>query len=296
MLGFLFRSLWRLIILLIGVSLVWLITSIYPYAHTHIPAAILILLIYIFIAYIGIPTLIRLLRIFIKPNHIPLYATTPDGWPADPVNIAVAARSEKQFVKAMNKAGWYKADKTTLRTSMREAYSILFNQPYPTAPFSNLYLFDQPFDIGFQKPANDKMSARSRHHVRFWKLQVPEDYKEKEHSPHLSFWYKHLRHLFHAEKVIWIGAAIDDTGPIGIRWRSGQITHKNDTDTNKERDLIIEDLTDVHHVRSIDTLHAGEPFTFRGQTLGNNFVCDGTIKIIELKGNIIPTLKRSVNE
>lgn len=289
MLGFLFRSLWRLIILLIGVSLVWLVASLYPYAHSRVPAVILILLIYLFFAYIGIPMLIRLLRIFIKPNHIPLYATTPDGWPADPVNIAIAARSEKQFIKIMKNAGWFKADKATLKNSIREAYSIIFNRPYPTAPFSNLYLFDQPFDIGFQKPANGRMSARSRHHVRFWKLQLPEE--DEEHTPHFSFWYKHLKHLFHPEKTIWIGAAIDDTGPIGIRWRSGQITHKNDTDTNKERDLIINDLSEAHHIRSIDTLHAGEPFSFRGQTLGNNFICDGTIKIIELKSQLAPSLK-----
>jgi hypothetical protein len=290
MLGFLLRSLWRLIILLVGLSLVWLIATIYPYAHSRIPTIVLLFSIYLFFAYVGIPMLIRLLRIFIKPNHIPLYTTTGDGWPADPVNIAIASRSEKQLTKAMHNAGWFKADKATFKNSLREVYSIIFNQPYPTAPFSNLYLFDQPFDIGFQKPANDKMSARARHHVRFWRLQISVG---EEQTAHVGFWYRHLRHLFHSEKTIWVGAAIDDTGPIGIRWRSGQLTHKNDTNTNKERDLVINDLVNARHVRSIDTLYAGDPFSFRGQTLGNNFVCDGTIKIVELKSTLTSPLKRA---
>lgn len=287
MFGFIFRVLWRIVILCIGVALIWAsIFKIYPYADSRLPAFIALLLVYCFFAYIAIPALIRLFRLVIKPNHIPLYVTSGDGWPADPVNIAVIARSKKQLVQAMESAGWYTADPITMRTTIREAYSILFNQPYPTAPFSNLYLFGRSFDVGFQKPANGRMSARSRHHVRFWRLEVPDP--DANHATHFDFWHKRLKHLLGLQKEIWIGAAIDDTGPIGIRWRYGQITHKNDPDTDKERDLIINDLKSAGLVASIKTVESGEPFSFRGQTLGNTFLCDGTIKAVRLKTIVIP--------
>jgi hypothetical protein len=38
------------------------------------------------------------------------------------------------------------------------------NSPYPTAPFSTLYLFGRGQDIGFQKAIDD--SPRKRHHIR----------------------------------------------------------------------------------------------------------------------------------
>lgn len=284
------RVIWRVVIFIIGASIVWFtVFTVYPYADARLPAGIVFLVLYCLFAYFVIPTLIRLFRVFIKPNHIPLYATTGDGWPADPVNIAVVARSKEQLIEAMEEAGWYLADRATFKNSLRELYSIVFNRPYPRAPFSNLYLLNQPFDLGFQKPANDKMSARSRHHVRFWEFEAS-DIKGKNLHPHITFWQGHFGHLFPFEKRVWIGAAIDDTGPIGIRWRYGQLTHKNDLDTNKERDLIISDLKSVRRVKTVEVVQAGKPFTFRGQTLGNTFLCDGTIKVVGLKTPLLAAL------
>lgn len=281
MIPFVFRQLWRLLIFLLGVlALQELITIFWPESGSRLAVFTALLIIYCLMAYVVIPNLFRIYRVWIQPNHIPMYATTGDGWPADPVNIAVVAHSEQQFVKAMEKAGWYTADKATIKNSAKEAYAIIFNQSYPTAPFSNLYLFGVPFDIGFQKPNNDRMSPRSRHHVRFWRLDPPDDIKV---HAHLTFWHDRLKHLLGLDKQIWIGAAIDDTGPLGIRWRNGQITHKNNPDTNAERDFIIEELSSVGHVYSIETIQAGEPFSFRGQTLGNKFLCDGTIRVIGLR-------------
>lgn len=277
MLRFFLRSLWRLVILLIGVILVWAVVRLYPYAEDRMPAFILYLLIYIFFAYVGIPALVRLLRIFIKPNHIPVYVTTGDGWPSDPVNIAIIAKDEAHFVQTMQKAGWYKADKATAKTALKEFVSILFNRAYPTAPFSNLYLFGRPFDIGFQIPTNGAMSARSRHHVRFWRLQTDTDHA------HYSFWQSKLKHLLGKDKEIWIGAAIEDVHAIGVRWRNGQFTHRNNNMFNEERDFIVETLEKLGKVRSITETEAGKPFKFRGQQTHNSFITDGNIKVVQLK-------------
>jgi hypothetical protein len=122
-------------------------------------------------------------------------------------------------------------------------------------------------------------SAHARHHVRFWRLQPPDD---DRHAPHYYFWYKHLSHLLGTDKEIWIGAAIDDTGPLALRWRNGQLTHKNDPKTDNERDFIIESLEKNGLVKRVSDIQAGEPFHFRGQALRNKFICDGSIRVTEL--------------
>lgn len=288
MLRFFLRSLWRTVILLIGIGLVWGTVRIYPSVDARLPAFIVLLLIYTFFAYIGIPTLIRLLRVFIKPNHIPVYASTGDGWPSDPVNIAIVARDEAHLIQAMKRAGWYKADKATLKTSIQEALSILLDRAYPTAPFSNLYLFGRPFDIGFQIPTTRSGSVRSRHHVRFWRLQLPEE--DGKHKHHYHYWQDKLKHLLGANKEVWIGAAIEDVHGVGIRWRSGQITHRNSNNFTQERDLIIQTLEQTHQVRSVKEVDAGEVFKFRGQQPHNSFVFDGNVKVVNLKKSLLQNL------
>lgn len=286
MINALLRTLWRSLVLLVGIILIWVtLFIVIPYADLRLPVFVVLLLIYMVFAYIIIPTLIRILRILDKPNHIPLYAITPDGWPSDPVNISIVASSREQLSNAMARAGWYQADPPTLKNNLRAVYAMLFSRAYPEAPFSQLYLFGRPFDIGFEKPANPDMSPRSRHHVRFWRLEEPTDDK---HFPHFDFWHKKVKHLLGIEKEIWIGAAIKDTSIFGIRWRSGSITHQISVDVDAERDLIISDLSRVRQVRTVDVVPAGKPFSFRGQTLrrGGPLICDGTLTVVDLRGKI----------
>lgn len=286
MINALFHALWRLFIFVIGVVLVWFtIFKFYPYADTRLPAFLVLLLVYAGFAYVIIPALIRIFRLFNKPNHIPRYAVTPDGWPSDPVNIAVVASSREQLISSMERAGWYVADPPTLRNNLRAFYAMITNRPYLTMPFSTLYLFGRPFDIGFQKPIDARNSPRSRHHVRFWRLEAPEDEKQ---FPHFDFWHGKVKHLLGIEKEIWIGAAIKDTNIFGIRWRSGSITHQISVDTDAERDLIISNLSAARQVRTVDVVPAGKPLAFRGQTIhrGGPLICDGKLAVVELRGRL----------
>lgn len=280
------RALWRFFILVVGVVIAWLtIFEFFPYADIRLPAFFVVVIVYAAFAYIIIPTLIRVLRIFDKPNHIPLYAITPDGWPSDPVNIAVISHTKEQLVTAMERAGWYKSDEYNFRNSVKAIYCMILNKPYPTMTFSPLYLFGRPFDIGFQKPIDEKMSPRSRHHVRFWLLKEPDD---MNHFHHFDFWHKKVKHLLGLEKQIWIGAAIEDTRLLGIRWRNGSLTHQISIDIYAERDLIISDLSKARQLRTVDVVPAGKPFSFRGQTFHKDgpFICDGTLSVLELRGRI----------
>lgn len=215
-----------------------------------------------------------------KPTHIPRYATTGDGWPADPVNIAIIAKSARHLRRAMERAGWREADRLTLRNSLREAYAILFDKPYLTAPFSNLYLFGRKSDLGFQIAYGKNKSPRKRHHVRFWRLH---DKPTAADDHHYLYWFERIKHLFGRKRTIWIGAAIDDKDAVGVQWHNLQLTHGNNPEHTLERDFIIESLKAVGAVKVIADIKDGEPFKMRSQNVGTSFVVDGYIKVVTLK-------------
>lgn len=276
------RITWRVLTVILVILLASLTTFVvFPYLDRRLPVFPAILGAYIILAYFLLPLVSRFWRLVFRPDHIPLYCITGDGWPADPVNIAIIAKNKNQLIKAMAKAGWNKADDRTFITKLRLFKAYVMNSDYAHAPFTSLYLFGRNFDVGFQKPRNNSASPRTRHHVRFWRLDVLDD--KHSHAEHFHFWKQLLRSITRRYKTVWIGAAIDDNKPIGIHWRDLQFTHGNDRDTDKERDLIIDDLTEAGLVRKELTVQAGEPFRFYGQIIGNQFICDGQIKIVTLK-------------
>jgi len=282
MISFFFRQLWRLIIFALGVVvLLYLIDAFWPTSGSRIAAFFAFLLIYCLMAYIFIPALFRLYHFLIEHDHIPLYATYGDGWASDPVNIAIIAKDKRHLRKAMQAAGWYEADPNTFRNSLREAWALLFNASYPTAPVSKLYLFNRKHDIAFQIPTNDAMSPRTRHHVRFWQLQAP--LPNKHDRGHFDFWSAKLTKWFGREKQIWIGASTYDFRPFDIRWRTGSLTHGVRHEADLERDFIIETLRTSGNVRSVDTSDPGEQIKFRGQSFRTVFTTDGSLKIVRLR-------------
>ncbi|HEU5121417.1 MAG TPA: LssY C-terminal domain-containing protein [Candidatus Saccharimonadales bacterium] len=280
MIGTFLRLLWRLFIGLLTLVLAhFTLFLFFPYLRNRFPLFITLIILYILIAYFGIPLLVRLWRFVIRPNHLPQYAVTGDGWSSDPVNIAIVCRNEAELRKAMEKAGWQIADKATLKNSLREAWAILFKRSYPTAPFSKLYLFGRKQDIGFQIQTGSPPSPRHRHHIRLWQLTGE---PEKPHH-HTNFWQDILDLFFTRKRQIWIGTATHDVGPFALRIQNLQITHKIDAETNKERDFVIASLENVKLVKRCETIAAGDPVIFRGQTFGLSIITDGTLKVVELK-------------
>lgn len=290
MIPFVLRLLWRSVILVLGIGTLFLLVIVFwPESGSRMAAFTALLIIYCLMAYIVIPALMRLFHVFLQPDHIPLYVTTRDGWPSDPVTIAIIAKSRKQLVDAMTKAGWYTAQPLNFWNGLREVISIIFNTPYPDSPLSHLYLFDRPHDIGFEIPTNSANSARTRHHVRFWRLQEPRT--ESRNASHYDFWRDKLRRVLHVERQIWIGAATEETHAIDIQWRTGQLTHGGSHEADKERDFIIQTLRDAGVTKRITTSDPGEPFKFRGQQFRTFYITDGSIKIIQLKTPVTDVLK-----
>ncbi len=281
----LFRFLWRLLVFISAISLAYGTAFIaFPYLDKRIAILPVLVILYLGLAYIGIPLLVRFWRVAIKPNHIPLYATTADGWPSDPINIVIVTKSRRHFIKEMKRAGWSLADKITVKNTIKMAYAVIFNTSYPKAIFSSLYLFGRHQDLGFQIQEGTPPTPRHRHHVRFWQLRETAVLKGP-HLEHHGFWNNVLARYLSREKQVWIGAATHDIAPFAIRWRNGQITHKIDTQTNKERDYIINTLKSTGILKSMTEVDAGDPLQFRGQTIGVNIVVDGYVQVIELKKN-----------
>jgi len=290
---FLWRTIWRLLVLGLVIGLAYVSTFILlPFLDKNLPIFPALFVLWFLVAYVGIPVIIRVWRLVFKPNHIPRYVTTPDGWPADPVNIAIVAKNKRQLIKSMRDAGWYTADRSTVKNLLHEAYSIVFAKPYPTAPFSALYLFGRKFDIGFQIPYGRNGSARHRHHVRFWQL-IEKPHIDK--GDHFTYWLERVRRFFGRKRTVWIGAAIDDTAPTGVRWRNLQITHQNSPEHTKERDLIITTLKEAGLVKRVNTIRDGEPFKMRSQNIGRTFIVDGNIKVVELKSPLVKAVQDAVN-
>jgi hypothetical protein len=284
MAGVLLRIVWRVLIFAIGSILLWTsVFLIFPFFDNRLPAYIALLIVYCLFVYAMVPGLIRLFRLVIKPNHIPLYVTTRDGWPSDPVNIAIIAKDEATLVAAMKKAGWYRGDEMSVKNGLRELSSILFNTPYPEAPLSSLYLFNNKQDIGFEIPTNLAKSARTRHHVRFWRLKEPSVHPSDKEHPHLSFWNQKLRHLFGTNTEIWIGAATEETIPIDIQWRTGRLTHGGSHDADRERDFIIQSLKNANVISNVHDTEPGETVKFRGQQFRTMYITDGSLKVVKLR-------------
>ncbi len=282
MIGLLLRLFWRALIFLLGaLALQIIITAVWPESGNRFAVFAALLIIYCLMAYLIIPALFRLYHFLIKHDHIPLYATYGDGWASDPVNIAVVVRDRRQLQLAMKKAGWYEAEPSSFRNSIREGLALLFNRSYPNAPVSTLYLFNRRHDIAFQIPTNAHNSPRTRHHVRFWRLQPPEN--QRHDRGHFEYWSSKLLTWLHLEREIWIGAATYDFKPFDIRWRTGSITHGVRHNTDEERDFIIRTLQDCSSVKSVHTSEPGEHFKFRGQSFRTVFTTDGSIKVVQIR-------------
>ena len=282
MFPFILRQIWRLLILVIGAWLLYfLISTFWPASENRFVIFASFLSIYCIMAYGIIPALFRLYHFIVEHDHIPLYATYGDGWASDPVNIAIVTRDRRHLRRAMQQAGWYEADPHSLKNNIREVFSIVFNKPYPNAPLSHLYLFNRKHDIAFEIPTNDNLSTRTRHHVRFWRLEPPQ--KNLHDRGHFDYWSSKLLKWLHRESDIWIGASTEDFRPLDIRWRTGSLTHGVRHEADKERDFIIQTLREQKLVKSVSTTEPGEHFKFRGQSFRTVYTTDGSIKVVQIR-------------
>ena len=261
------RLIQRVAVFGLGVFSVWLIVFVvFRVADNRLPWTIAVAVTYGLAAYVILPRIVRLGLKILQRGKVPSFCMTGDGLPGDPVNITLIGDMQ-QLRSAFRTAGWSEADPLGLKSSWGMCKAFVLNKPYPTAPFSTLYLFGRGQDIGFQKAIDN--SPRKRHHVRFWASNLQQGEHELA-TP--EFWLNTDRPPPEAQ-VLWVGAGTKDTG-ISLTKLSFQITHATDSDTNAERDFIVEELK-RHGVIGEVTLHQAGTQLLAKRV--NHYITDGEV-------------------
>jgi LssY C-terminus len=265
------RLLRRGLVLGLGILTVWLIVFVFRFTDSRLPTVLAVAATYGIAAYIVLPHVVRMgLKILLR-KRVPRFTITGDGLPGDPVNVVLTG-TRQQLQAAFKLAGWSEADPLGLASSWRMIRAFVFNSPYPTAPFSTLYLFGRGQDVGFQKAIDD--SPRKRHHIRFWALSLAH---AEANLGKASFWLNTDRPPDSA-CVHWIGAGTKDTG-ISLTRLTFQITHATDSDTNAERDYIIDELRKGRVIGEVISYKAGQHLA-SGHV--NHYVTDGEVTAASL--------------
>jgi hypothetical protein len=272
---FLIRQLRRLIVLGLGIFTVWLVVYVFQFTDRRLPTLLALAITYGVAAYIVLPRIVRMgLKILLR-KRVPRFTITGDGLPGDPVNLVLTGTLQ-QLHAAFDLAGWSEADRLGLASSWRMVRAFLLKSPYPTAPFSTLYLFGRGQDVGFQKAIDN--SPRKRHHIRFWALSLAH---AKADLGEASFWLNTDRPP-EAACVHWIGAGTKDTG-ISFTRLTFQITHATDSDTNAERDYIIDELRKSGAIGKVNLYKAGQRLI--GEHV-NHYITDGEVAAAGLLGEV----------
>src|SRR5438876_8872024 len=195
----LMRFLQRSVVFGLGIFSVWLLVFVvFETADRRLPWILALGITYGFAAYVVLPRAIRLGLKIVQRKRVPGYTITGDGLPGDPVNVALVGTLQ-QLRSAFAILGWSEADRLGPASSWRMIRAFVFNSPYPTAPFSTLYLFGRGQDIGFQKAIDN--SPRKRHHIRFWALSLA----QADEMGTASFWLNTDRPPDDTP-VLWVGA------------------------------------------------------------------------------------------
>jgi hypothetical protein len=267
------RLLQRFLIFGLGILAVWLIVFVvFETADNRLPWILAVGVTYGIAAYIILPRVIRLGLKILQRSLVPSYTITGDGLPGDPVNLALTG-TLPQLRAAFATLGWSEADRLGVASSWRMIRAFVLNSPYPTAPFSTLYLFGRGQDIGFQKAIDD--SPRRRHHIRFWALSQT---RAQENWRAADFWKRTDRPPDN-DRVLWVGAATRDTG-LSLTRLSFQITHATDSDTNVERDYIVAELIKSRSIETVKVYQSGQGVAIEHI---NHYITDGEIKLASLE-------------
>ena len=264
------RLLQRLLILGLGVFSVWLIVFvIFEFADQRLPWILALGTTYGIGAYIILPRVVRMGLKILQRKSVPSFTTTGDGLPGDPVNLALVGTLQ-QLCAAFAAAGWSGADRLGLASSWRMVRAFVFKSPYPTAPFSTLYLFGRGQDVGFQRAIDN--SPRKRHHIRFWAMSLT---RAEDTVATASFWLNTDRPADNA-RVLWVGAGTRDTG-LSLTRLTFQITHATDADTNAERDYIVGELMKNQLIDDVRSYRSGQPLE-----RVNRYITDGEVTLANL--------------
>lgn len=250
--------------------------NIFPWLHDRLPVAIAVMVTYIVGAYVLVPAILRIGRIWFPPKHLPYYCVTADGFASDPLNVGVIG-TRQELIDAMTAAGWHGADGISIRSVVRLFLSTVYGWRYDRAPMSLLFLFGRQQDLSFQMPITDG-NPGSRHHVRFWAATYHENGQLTVRSIH---WHNRQAHV-RDDRLLWLGAASRDIGVTFIR-HNAQLTHLVDPNTNAERELLVSHLAATGRATLKRTITLNKPYQLMNiHALRGHVLTDGQMAIMEI--------------
>lgn len=189
-------------------------------------------------------------------DSIPNTSEGLTGRSLEPVSIIIIG-DEANIHGALVRAGWFLAERVTLRSSWDVLLRVIRNRSYPTAPVSPAFLYGRPQDSAWQKPT-EKNSPRQRHHIRLW---------------------RDTRYTING-KALWVGTASFDAS-IRFTTTIRIPTHRIAPAIDIERDFFIADLERIGAVSQKDVMQRYDPF-LGVNALGDQFFTDGKAVILTL--------------
>lgn len=184
----------------------------------------------------------------------PNRSQSKDGKPGDPLNLIVIGNVDG-VRQAFEQAGWSEAAERNSRSIWRTVRAVMGDEGYGQAPVSDLYLYERPEDLAFEKTLD---TFTKRHHLRLWRtpLTTPDG------------------------RTIWFGASTHD---IGFDVHPGVASHSTDPDLDAERSKVGADLLVTGHVAAEQLVTRPDPLTEGTTATGGAWHTDGRLLAIELK-------------
>jgi LssY-like putative type I secretion system component LssY len=161
--------------------------------------------------------------------------------------------SRAQVEQAFLAAGWTTVQPLTRRSFAHMYLAFLAMKADPTAPIAPLVYRGNTDSLSFQKTLN---TVAKRHHIRIWPASVPGE-----------------------ESQVWLAAATHDT-TITLDERHLTLTHRIDKYVDRERSMVVNDLTSAGCVAGIGLVP--RPKTVRPPGSGKPSVTDGDAALLFL--------------
>lgn len=170
-----------------------------------------------------------------------------------PLSFFILAKDDKHLISVFDQAGWLTADRFNYQVLLKSIEAAKENKSYPTAPITPSLWFNKVQDFGFQEPT-PLDTVHERHHGRIWKTNI----KTTD------------------GRTLYVGTASYD---YEIKW---YITHSIDSDIDKEREYLYNDLLETGRVEKFEKINLVGPIKGRN-FIRDPFFTDGKAYVIYFK-------------
>jgi hypothetical protein len=172
--------------------------------------------------------------------------------PSDVTNLMFLA-TEEELRAAFEKAGWSTAARLSTQSKLETARALIEARGYKEGPMSVLLLDGQPPYLAYQKGNN---TFAQRHHLRIFRRPGTFD-----------------------GKPIWVCSSTHDIG-IDFSERDRTFIHKVDSQMDKERAKVVNDLIFTGAIRSIALVERPDVPRNATNATGDSLLTDGSMAVL----------------